>query len=147
MKKRKLSVFIIVTILIAMICSSCYSVRMRAYYADKGNYITATGVISHISYTKGEKAIYFSFSDLDIQVDDDTFSIEYGNFEIAEKNGIVETAKIGNKVSFITAPQYFGDGYIMPIVSITIDGVCFLSFEEGFENLQEQYKRTVFARG
>ena len=50
-------------------------------------------------------------------------------------------ARIGKSfckgVSFMTAPRYFGDGYIMPIVEISVDGEELLSFEEGYENLLE----------
>ena len=45
--------------------------------------------------------------------------------------------QLGTTVSFMTAPRYFGDGYIMPIVEISVDGEELLSFEEGYENLLE----------
>ena len=35
--------------------------------------------------------------------------------------------------------KYFGDGYSMPIVSISVNGEVLLSFDEGFENLMKLY--------
>ena len=47
----------------------------------------------------------------------------------------MQKVQLGTTVSFMTAPRYFGDGYIMPIVEISVDGEELLSFEEGYENL------------
>ena len=39
----------------------------------------------------------------------------------------------------MSAPQYFGNGYVMPIVEISVDGVEYLSFEEGHPYLFNEY--------
>ena len=57
--------------------------------------------------------------------------------EIVLQRGILQKVQLGTTVSFMTAPHYFGDGYIMPIVEISVDGEELLSFEEGYENLLE----------
>lgn len=47
--------------------------------------------------------------------------------------------KLGEKVTFITAPRYFGDGYTMPIVAIKTEEKELLKFEDGYKNLIESY--------
>lgn len=37
----------------------------------------------------------------------------------------------------MTAPRYFGDGYVMPIVAISVDGEQLLDYEEGYANFME----------
>ncbi len=58
-----------------------------------------------------------------------------------QSHGIDEKLKIGNSIEFVTAPKYFGDGYVMPIVAISVDGEALLSFDEGFENFQDWLKQ------
>ena len=43
--------------------------------------------------------------------------------------------KIGDRVVFSSAQRYFGDGYVMPIVQLDVNGEELLSFEEGYHNL------------
>ena len=31
--------------------------------------------------------------------------------------------KVGDQIEFVTAPKYFGDGYVMPIVAMKRDSV------------------------
>lgn len=115
--------------------TSCSTIRMRKYYSDKDNYITATGIVTHISYNDDKTALYLGFSDLNPQFDDNSFKIVGKNLPIVERNGIDEKIKIGDQVDFITAPRYFGDGYVMPIVGISLNEEELLDFEEGFANL------------
>ena len=49
---------------------------------------------------------------------------------IAQDNGIDTKIKIGDQVEFITAPRYFYDGYIMPIVAISVNGECLLNLKK-----------------
>ena len=43
-------------------------------------------------------------------------------------------------MNFVSAPEYFGDGYVMPIVSLSIGDTCYLEFDEGLNNLLESYQ-------
>lgn len=117
------------------VTTSCTATKMRDYYSQKNNYINATGIISHISYNKDKTALYLGFSDLTPYFDDNSFKIVGDNLLIVQKKGIDEKIKIGDPVDFITAPRYFGDGYVMPIVEISVNSEELLDFEEGFINL------------
>ena len=129
-----------VAVVISLMCllvylTSCTSRKMKEYYSQKDNFINATGKVTHISYNDEKSALYFGFSDLKPQFDDNSFKIVGENLKIVQQNGIDEKIEIGDQVNFITAAKYFGDGYVMPIVGISINGEELLSFEEGFDNL------------
>ena len=129
-------IIIIITlcILLVLLCS-CNSSEIIKYYSQKENYISVTGTVSSIKYNEEATALYIDFSELSPVLDDTCFKIVGENLEIAKTNKIDGKLKIGEQITFITAPKYFGDGYVMPIVAISISGENLLGFEEGYENL------------
>lgn len=139
MKKKGLLKIALIALLacLCVMASACQENKMKAYYSQESNYITATGTISHLSCDTESKSLYIGFSDLSPSFDDTTFKIVGKNFDIVQEKGISDFLQIGSQAEFITAPMYFGDGYVMPIVSISISGETFLEFEEGFLNLGE----------
>ena len=134
LRSRKSIVFIL-ALCLAFLLSSCfgYTMKEKMYYSQKDNYVNATGIITHIN--EGTSALYLGFSDLSPQFDDNSFKIVGDNLSIVEDRGINQKIKVGDRVEFITAPRYFGDGYVMPIVAISINGEELLTFDEGFPNL------------
>ena len=127
-------------LLLCLLClliflTSCTAGKMKDYYAQKSNYVNATGIVTHVSYNEDRSALYFGFSDLNPQFDDNSFKIVGDNLSIVQQNGIDEKIEIGDQVNFITAARYFGDGYVMPIVEISVNEEELLSFEDGFSNL------------
>jgi hypothetical protein len=108
---------------------------MREYYSDKDNYVVATGVVKHIKYYNG--ALYLGFSNLEPHMSDNSFKSVGENLVTVQTNGIDNKLKMGDHIEFVTAPEYFGDGYVMPIVEITVNGEKLLDFEEGFVNLHK----------
>ena len=60
---------------------------------------------------------------------------------IVQNNGIEQKINVGDRVEFVSAPRYFGDGYVMPIVQISVDGEELLSFDTGFVNLNDWLER------
>ena len=131
--------FIVLAIILCLIfcLSSCKMTEKQKYYSQKGNYIDATGRVTYIFYDDDHEALYFEFSELTPQMDDICFKIIGENVSIVQEKGIDQIIKIGDQVNFITAPKYFGDGYVMPIVAISVNGEQILSFEEGFSNFQK----------
>lgn len=129
-----------VALLISLLCllvllTSCTTIKMKNYYSQKSNYINATGIVTHISYNEDKSALYLGFSDLNPKFDDNSFKIVGDNLPIVQQNGIDEKIEIGDQVDFITAARYFGDGYVMPIVEISVNEEELLNFEDGFANL------------
>lgn len=117
--------------------TSCLSIRYRIYYPVKDNYIEVSGVVIYMKYNKDHTELHIAFSDMDRKLDDRTFKIVGENLRIVEKNGIDDKIKIGDRVTFVTAPKYFGDGYVMPIVAISANGESLLDFDEGFKNFMD----------
>lgn len=117
-----------------LVLSACDSTKMKEYYMEKDNFVTATGTIRHIAYNDDSSTLYLGFTDLSPTFDDNSFKIVGNNLSIVQKNNIDEKIKIGDKIEFITAPQYFGDGYVMPMVAVSVNGEELLEFEEGYAN-------------
>lgn len=134
MKRRKLLVLFICVIIVLAVFCSCKAERIE-YYSEKENYIDATGTVVFINYNEDATALYLEFSDLSYRFDDACFKLVGENLRIAQENGIDDKLILGEQVAFKTAPRYFGDGYVMPIVAIYIDGECLLDFETGYTNL------------
>ena len=136
LRSRKSIVFIL-ALCLAFLLSSCfgYTLKEKMYYSQKDNYVNAIGTIDHIAYTDDLTELYLGFTDLTPRFDGPTFKIVGDNLSIVEDRGITQKIKVGDRVEFITAPEYFGDGYVMPIVAISINGEELLTFDEGFPNL------------
>lgn len=137
MKKHfLLSFFVIVSIFVLLLLFSCSSTQKINYYSKTENYIKVTGTISSIEYNEDRTTLYLEFSELKPILNDTCFKIVGGNLQVVQNNGIDDKIQIGDKITFVTAPKYFGDGYVMPIVSIsTADDEWLLEFEEGYKNL------------
>ena len=135
MKRDSLPKLITMIISICILLCSCNSVGRIEYYTQKENYISVIGTISSIKYNEEATALYIDFSELSPVLDDTCFKIVGENLDIVKANRIDDKLKIGEQIIFITAPKYFGDGYVMPIVSISISGENLIGFEEGYENL------------
>ena len=114
--------------------SGCYAYEKQKYYSQEENYVNVTGTLTFINYNDEESILYLGFSDLNPDFDDNCFKIVGENLSIAQENGIDEKIKIGDQIEFVSAPEYFGDGYVMPIVEISVDGEVLLDFEKGYEN-------------
>lgn len=134
MKKKIKGTVIVIALLHLLILCACDSEKKEQYYSEKNNYVNATGIVTHIKYNESEDMLYLGFSDLKPTFDDDTFKIVGDNLSIVQANGIDEKIAIGTEMEFVTAPKYYGDGYVMPIVAITVDGEQLLEFEEGYVN-------------
>ena len=133
-KTNSKKVFMVLLLLYILVLSACDSTKIKEYYKEKDNFVTATGTIIHIAYSKDNTELYLGFSDLTPTFDDINFKIVGDNLSIVQKNNIDEKIKIGDKIEFITAPRYFGDGYVMPMVAVSVNGEELLEFEEGYAN-------------
>ena len=133
-KTNSKKVFMMLLLLYILVLSACDSTKIKEYYKEKDNFVTATGTIIHIAYSKDNTELYLGFSDLTPTFDDICFKIVGDNLSIVQKNNIDEKIKIGDTIEFITAPRYFGDGYVMPMVAVSVNGEELLEFEEGYAN-------------
>lgn len=139
MKNKVWRILFVLSCLIVLsgLLTSCLSIRYRIYYPVKDNYIEVSGVVIHMKYSDDHTELCIAFSDMDRKLDDRSFEIVGENLRTVEKNGIDDKIKIGDRVTFVTAPKYFGDGYVMPIVAISANGESLLDFDEGFKNFMD----------
>ena len=138
--KKRIYTFMAVFLLAFLLPSCNLTAEEREYYANKENYVTAAGTLTFMNYNEEKTALYLGFSDLTPRFSDDCFQIVGENFLTAEKNRISQKIQIGTRIEFVSATRYFGDGYVMPIVAVSVDGEVLLSFDEGFDNFQEWLK-------
>lgn len=120
---------------LCVLLTSCRSSKRADYYSDPEHYITASGTITFVNCDEDNEVVYIGFSDLSPSFSDSCFKISGKNYELICESGLLEVLRLGQQVTFMTAPKYFGDGYVMPIVSITVDDNTYLNFEEGMANL------------
>ncbi len=128
---------IILFLLVAMCFSltSCtLTEKEKEYYRHKENYIEASGTVTHVKYNENSTVLYLAFSDLSAKFDDNSFEVVGNNLTILKSKNV--EINLGDTLTFMTAPEYFGDGYIMPIVALWKDDECLLDFETGFANFQ-----------
>ena len=137
------SVLILLVLCVLMNLCSCHNISRKEYYENVENYVAISGIIIYMNYNDDHTALYIAFSDMDPKVDDNNFKIVGGNVEIIKENRFDELVKIGDKATFVTAPHYYGDGYVMPLVSIEVNGVTYLEFETGFENFLTWLKNPI----
>ena len=138
---KKHTKLICLLLIVLFLFSSCFSIRELRYYKDKDNYVTTTGIITKISYNEDHSILYLSIDHKDQLYSDNNFKIIPENFTIAKNKGIENQIHVGDTITFVSAPRYFGDGYVMPILALSIDGNEFLSFEEGYPNFIKWLKK------
>ena len=131
-------IIFLLMVLIIIILSSCSSNNnVLKYYSDPENYVTAVGTVTHIKYNEENNTLYLGIDQLTPEFSDNSFKIVGDNLTILKSNGIDQKMNIGQQIEFMSAPRYFGDGYVMPIVAIAINGETLLNFDQGYENLIE----------
>ena len=120
---------------VCVILASCKPAEKAEYYSDPDHYVTATGTITFLNCDEDNEIVYIGFSNLSPSFSDSCFKISGKNYERIHENGLLEVLDLGQQITFMSAPKYFVDGYVMPIVSITVEGNTYLDFEEGVANL------------
>lgn len=116
-----------------------HTIKEVFYYLDKDNYITEEAVVEKILISKEEECVAFYLSGIDEVYQTDFFVIRNKSAYRLIDDGIAGKIKEGDKITYTSAPRYFGNGYSMPIVSLSVAGEELLSFEEGYRNLMFSY--------
>ena len=70
------------------------------------------------------------------KLDGNLFVLDGSNLIIVQNNGIDSLLQVGDEIELITAPKYFWDGYEYPIDALESNGIVFLDFATGFNNIQ-----------
>ena len=126
----------VIPLLLLLLClSGCDS---WDYYTEESNYITAVGTVCHIQYTDDSEELYLGISGLGEEFSDVNFRLGGDGLTAAQGRGIDGKLQIGDEVTFISAPRYFGDGYVVPIAALAVHGETLVEFSEGFESIRQR---------
>ena len=129
-----------IVLLLALVgCGGVAKSVEKEYYMDINNYITEEAVVDTITYDKKIEYIGIRLSEINDAYQGERFIIEGENLDIVLANGILEKIEPNSVIEFTSAPAFFGNGYLMPIVQLSVNGETLLSFEEGYANLLERY--------
>jgi hypothetical protein len=135
----------IALLLITALCmTSCaifeasWDAKAEKYYSDQANFVERCAVITHIQQSD-EGKIYITVEQLD-GFSDVNFKLDSVSSKIAKDNGFLTEVKVGDEIMFASAPRYFGDGYVYPVVSLSKGDKVYLSFDVGYENLMKEYE-------
>ena len=129
-----------VVLLLALVgCGGVAKSVEKEYYMDVNNYITEEAVVDTITYDKKIEYIGIRLSEISDVYQGERFIIEGENLDIVLANGILEKIEPNSVIEFTSAPAFFGNGYLMPIVQLSVNGETLLSFEEGYANLLKLY--------
>ena len=112
----------------------------KLYYADQSNYIGVTGTVRYVQYDEEGAALYISLEECPEGFSDTTFKLTGDGLTIAQERGIDELLQLGGEITFTAAPRYFGDGYVIPVAAIEVEGVTLLGFDEGYAALMDWIK-------
>lgn len=141
MKRRIIALsFLLLWISIFVSVSGCYASREKAYYSNKANFITEEATVENIIYIQESNKIVLWLTDIDPSYQAKEFMISGNNASEAIENEIMSKVKIGDTIIFTSAPHYFGNGYFMPIIGISIENTEILNMETGYQNLMNSYK-------
>lgn len=133
--KKTLFYYCFLALLVACLTSACSNQRMIEYYTEPSNYIHASGTIHHIQYDTKTNELYLGISEQEPKFDDTNFVLDCQSSRMLQESGFIEKLQIGDRISFVAAPRYWGDGYAIPIVSVEHHGETLLDFEVGYANL------------
>ena len=140
MKKHYISYFLVGLILTLLVpFSGCYSVREQAYYGDRDNFITEEAIVDNIIYNEEKHYIVLWLSEIDPSYQACEFILRGDNVTLALENDILNNIKVGDRITYTSAPGFFGNGYFMPIVGLSIKGKEILNLEKGYQNLMDFY--------
>ena len=131
-------IMIPIVLVVAFFLQSCVvsQVQRTQYLSDPSNYISISGVMAKISYSDDKSQLFISLNDINHKLDGDCFVLDGSNLIIVQNNGIDSLLQVGDEIELITAPKYFWDGYVYPIAALESNGIVFLDFATGFNNIQ-----------
>ena len=132
---------IVLLCFVLLIVSSCIYInytweqREKEYYSDKDVFVECQGTVTFINKTENMIYLAFDFDQSKNNFSDSSFKLNEVNSQIVIEAGFIREIRNGDTVNFISAPEYFGDGYVYPIVGLSTKDKVYLDFETGYNNL------------
>lgn len=123
----------------SFLLGECSKIHEKEYYADIDNFITEEAVVDNVIYNEGEEYIVLWLSEIDEAYQCSDFIIEGNNAALVLQNGFLGKIKIGDVITYTSAPRIFGNGDFMPIIGISVSEEELLNVDDGYRNLMDLY--------
>lgn len=139
--RKIICAMLLISLLCFMVSCKTMTQREKEYYSDQENFMTIEGTLQFINVTDNNM-IYLGIEFLESNTvfSDDCFKLNVKNSKIVQELHFTENVQIGDRITLISAPKYFGDGYVYPIVELFADEKTYLEFEEGYQNFMADYE-------
>lgn len=111
------------------------------HYSDKNNFIECTGEVTHVNFSN-QNGLFLEIEGIKPDIFSDTsFEIRGYNIDIVKSNNICDEICVGDVITFVSDPEYFGDGYIMPIVGLSKGNKVYLDFDVGYDKYMSYLRK------
>ena len=132
---------ILTILLIGVLWNGVFEIQEIPYYKNVDHYVTAQVQVDSIEYDEEKEIIYLELTDLlesGIQRHW-YYYLNKENTKIALNNGMLEKIHPRDIITIQVAPRVFGDGYVVPLASVSNDNEVLLPFDIGWENLKKDH--------
>lgn len=132
---------ILTILLIGVLWNGVFEIQEIPYYKNADHYVTAQVQVDSIEYDEEKEIIYLELTDLlesGIQRHW-YYYLNKENTKIALNNGMLEKIHPKDIITIRVAPRVFGDGYVIPLASVSNDDEALLPFDIGWENLKKDH--------
>lgn len=79
---------------------------------DGEEYVTVSASVDHISHNTSRGYVCIGIPEPPEHFSDTSFEVSGDSYQTILENGFEEKVVIGKEITFISAPRYFGDGYM-----------------------------------
>ena len=130
---RKIIISLLILLLLLSSCGRYIGEEMLTYYQNEENYLMLEGeIVEKYKFDSGYQYV-------DVKVLTNTYDEEFylsseqriRAFALYSNIELIDEMEVGDKIAFLTAPDYFYDGYMLPFLSITVNGTELLALEDG----------------
>ena len=116
--------------------------KMLSYYEQDANYEVMNGKIKSLRYIEKQDKLLLQIEVLSDNQVSYNQSKSYCDFVLVNWSYYEIELKVDDEITFTSAPMYFYNGYVLPIIHIELNQVQLLSFAEGKENYIDWIKKT-----
>ena len=132
---------ILTILLIGVLWNGVFEIQEIPYYKNVDHYVTAQVRVDSIEFDEEKEIIYLELTDLlesGIQ-SHWYYYLNKANTKIALNHGMLEKIHPRDIITIQVAPRVFGDGYVIPLASVSNNDEVLLPFDVGWENLKNDH--------
>ncbi len=102
-------------------------------YLEKSAFLPVEATVSHVSEADG-RVLFLPAEDSHFF---DDMILDGTNYQTAVENGLMPETDlpVGTVVTVVAHPAYLGDGWKYPVAALSVNGMSYLDFEDGYAAL------------